>query len=152
MLDRKAPFACRLTGPSVHGISQARILEWVAVSQHRDQTQISCIAGNFFTSWLILFIYVPIIMSVTFKGIHICCYLGVCMGSVTQSCLTLSDPMDCGLPDSSVHGILQARILEWVAISFSRGCHPCSGACLSSLYCSNFSICAAEVSTERNII
>ena len=40
---------------------------------------------------------------------------------VTQSCLTLCDPVDCSLPGSSVHGILQARILEWVAISFSRG-------------------------------
>ena len=39
---------------------------------------------------------------------------------VTQSCLTLFDPMDCSLPGSSVHGILQARILEWVAIPFSR--------------------------------
>ena len=38
---------------------------------------------------------------------------------VTQSCLTLSDPMDCSPPGSSVHGILQARILEWVAIPFS---------------------------------
>ena len=36
-----------------------------------------------------------------------------------QSCLTLSDPMDCSLPGSSVHGIFQARILEWVAIAFS---------------------------------
>ena len=40
---------------------------------------------------------------------------------VTQSCLTLFDPMDCSPPGSSVHGILQARILEWVAISISRG-------------------------------
>ena len=37
-----------------------------------------------------------------------------------QSCPTLCDPMDCSLPGSFVHGILQARILEWVAISFSR--------------------------------
>ena len=37
-----------------------------------------------------------------------------------QSCLTLCDPRDCSLPDSSVPGILQARILEWVAISFSK--------------------------------
>ena len=41
--------------------------------------------------------------------------------SVTQSCLTLCDPMDCNLPGSSVLGISQARILEWVTISFSRG-------------------------------
>ena len=39
---------------------------------------------------------------------------------VAQSCLTLSDPMDCSLPVSSLHGILQARTLEWVAISFSN--------------------------------
>ena len=38
---------------------------------------------------------------------------------VTHSCLTLSDPMDCSLPGSSVHGIFQARVLEWVAIAFS---------------------------------
>ena len=38
---------------------------------------------------------------------------------VVQSCLTLSDPMDCSLPGSSVHGIFQARILEWGAIAFS---------------------------------
>jgi len=36
-------------------------------------------------------------------------------------CMTLCDPMDCSPPDSSIHGISQARILEWVAISFSRG-------------------------------
>ena len=40
---------------------------------------------------------------------------------VTQSCLTLCDPMDCSLPCSSIHGIFQARVLEWIAISFSRG-------------------------------
>ena len=38
---------------------------------------------------------------------------------VAQSCLTLPDPMDCSLPDSSIHGILQARVLEWGAIAFS---------------------------------
>ena len=40
---------------------------------------------------------------------------------ITQSCLTHCDPMNCSLPGSSVLGILQARILEWVAIFFSRG-------------------------------
>ena len=39
---------------------------------------------------------------------------------VTQSCSTLRDPMDCSLPGSSIHGIFQARVLEWVAISFSN--------------------------------
>ena len=45
--------------------------------------------------------------------------MNVC--EVAQSCPTLCDPMDCSLPGFSVHGILQARILEWVTISFSRG-------------------------------
>ena len=40
---------------------------------------------------------------------------------VAQSCLTLFDPMDCSLPCSCIHGIFQARVLEWVAISFYRG-------------------------------
>ena len=40
---------------------------------------------------------------------------------VTQSCLTLCNPMDCRPPGSSIHGIFQARILEWVVIRFSRG-------------------------------
>ena len=40
--------------------------------------------------------------------------------SVTQFCLTLCGPMDCGLLGSSVHGIFQVRILEWVVVSYSR--------------------------------
>ena len=38
---------------------------------------------------------------------------------VTQSCLTLRNPVDCSLPGSSIHGIFQARVLEWGAIAFS---------------------------------
>ena len=68
----------------------------------------------------------------------------LCCCWVTKSCLTLCDPMDCSLPGSSVHGIFQARILEWVAISFSRGsswprdqtrvsCISCTGTWM--LYC-----------------
>ena len=53
-----------------------------------------------------------------------CHFLLQCMkvkseSEVTQSCWTLSYPMDCSLPGSSVHGIFQARVLEWVAIAFS---------------------------------
>ena len=46
--------------------------------------------------------------------------LGMQACSVANSCLTLCNPMDCNLPGSSVRGILQARILEWVATSFSN--------------------------------
>ena len=41
-----------------------------------------------------------------------------------QSCPTLSDPMDCSLPGSSIHGIFQARVLEWGAIAFSDLAQP----------------------------
>ena len=72
----------------------------------------------------------------TVQCMGICCHLGPGLylqsrftsegltrkvSEVVQSCPTLCDPMDCGLPGSSVHGILQARILEWVAISFTNG-------------------------------
>ena len=54
-----------------------------------------------------------------------CHFLLQCMkvkseSQVAQSCLTLRDPMDCSLPGSSIHGIFQARVLEWGAIAFSR--------------------------------
>ena len=50
-------------------------------------------------------------------------YTSICsmLCLVAQSCLILCNPMDCSLPSSSVHGILQARILEWVVYPFSRG-------------------------------
>ena len=57
-----------------------------------------------------------------------CHFLLHCMkvkseSEVAQSCLTPSDPMDCSLPGSSVHGIFQARVLEWGAVAFSAdGC------------------------------
>ena len=52
--------------------------------------------------------------------------IGACLGmcSIPRSCSTLWDPMDCSAPGSSAHGIFQPRILEWVAISSSRGSFP----------------------------
>ena len=70
-------------------------------SSPRNQTHISCIAGRFFTA------EPPEVIS-----------------EVAQLCLTLCNPMDYILPGSSIHGIFQARVLEWVAISFSRGSSP----------------------------
>ena len=106
------PVNCSLSGSCVHGILQARILEWVALPSSRE------------FSW---------------PGIepHLLYRLHWQVGSlplappgkpytaqsvlVAQSCLTLCNPMDCSLPGSSVHVILQARIPEWVVIPFSRG-------------------------------
>ena len=60
--------------------------------------------------------------------------LELLQSEVAQSCLTLCDPTDCSLLGSSVHGIFQARVLEWVAISFSKNCYKqwiniASGSC-----------------------
>ena len=54
------------------------------------------------------------------EWVTICPLIGSGSG-VTQLYLTPCEPIDCSLPGSSVHGIVQARVLEWVAISFSRG-------------------------------
>ena len=73
--------------------------------------------------------------------LNLLCCVCVCVCLVTQSCPILWDPMDCSLPGSSVQGISQARILEWVAISFFRGCtRPRDGTRISCtdrwiLYC-----------------
>ena len=54
---------------------------------------------------------------------------------VAQSCVTLRDPMDCSLPGSSVHGIFQARVLEWVVIAFSEGLFAIATAAKSLQLC-----------------
>ena len=120
---------CNLPCSSIHGIFQARVLEWVAISfsrgsfRPRDRAQVSCIAGRHFTVWG------------TREDSYICVAESLCCSPeiitalfviwlcvwVTQLCLTLCDPMDCSLSGFSSHGILQARVLEWFAISFSRG-------------------------------
>ena len=80
---------CSPLGSSVHGIFQARVLEWAATSFSK-----LCYA--------------------------MLCYAMLCYAKSLQSCLTLCDPRDGSTPDSPVPGILQARTLEWVAISFSN--------------------------------
>ena len=106
------PMDCSLAG-SVHGILQARILEWVFISFSResswlrDQTLVSCvscIAGGFFTHWA---------FNPNKRQLF-------AAAKSLQSCPTLCNPIDGSPPGSPVPGILQARILQWVAISFSN--------------------------------
>ena len=60
----------------------------------------------------------------------------VCVCSVAQACPSLGDPLDCSQPGSSAHGIFQARILEWVAISSSRSSSwPRDRTCVSCVSC-----------------
>ena len=66
---------------------------------------------------------------------------------VAQSCLTLCNPMDFSPPGSSIHGILQARVLEWVAISFSRGSsQPRDRTQVSHIVGRHFTIWATKIS------
>ena len=61
-------------------------------------------------------------MGIDMYTLYVCVCVCVCVCAKSlQSCPTLWDPMDCSPPGSSVHGILQARILEWVAMPSSRG-------------------------------
>ena len=67
---------------------------------------------------------------------------------VAQSCLPLCDPMDCSLPGTSVHGIFQARILGWVAISFSRGSsRPRDQTWVSRIVGRRFTVWATRLNT-----
>ena len=71
-------------------------------------------------------------------------------GEVAQSCPTLCKPMDCSLPGSSVHGIFQAIVLEWIAISFSKGSsQPRDGIQVSHIVDRRFTIWATREVLEN---
>ena len=98
---------CSPAGSSLHEILQARVLVWAAMPFSKESAN-------------------PVI-----KATSLICLLHRQLGSLPlmppvcaqslQSCLTLYDPMDSSPTGSSVHGVVLARILEWVAISSSRG-------------------------------
>ena len=70
------------------------------------------------------------------KDTHALRSCALCCAFITQSCPTLCDPVDCSPPGSSVHGILQARILEWVAVPSSRGSsQPRNQTCFAYISC-----------------
>ena len=74
-------------------------------------------------------------------------------GEVAQSCLTLCDPVDCNLLGFSVHGILQARILEWIAISFSRGSSwPRDQTRVSRIGGRRFSLCTTREAPMAQLV
>ena len=139
---------CSPSGSSIHGISQANILEWVAISfsggssQPGDRTHIPWIDrqiiyhGGTREALTVHYILVIWVSSDTIvKGCAVCAvsegsswsnremtpWSEVKWSGVAQSCPTLCNPMDCSPAGSSIHGIFQARVLDWVAISFPRG-------------------------------
>ena len=137
------PMDCSLPGSSVHGILQARVLERVVMPSSRgsfrprDRTLIpcsSCIAAD---SLLLSRWGSPVPVGVRSKLPLISASLCVCVCVLSlQSCPVVCDLMDCSPPDSSVHGILQARILEWAAMPSSRGSsQPRDRTLVSSVSC-----------------
>ena len=142
--DSLPPYDCSPPDSSVHGISQARILRWVAVSfsrgssQPRDWILISLHYSRFFTTeppgkpHLTCMVDIILLAQYTklftnFIGTN---WIVTLLPKLTrkwkkvlvaQSCWTLCDPKDGSPPGSSVHGIVQARILEWITIPVSRG-------------------------------
>ena len=79
-----------------------------------------------FLFWLFVSLILSCMSSLYILGISP--LSNMCMCSVAQLCLTLCGPMDCSPPGSSVHGILQEKILEWGAISYSGGVFPTQGS------------------------
>ena len=123
------PMDCSPPGSSIHGIFQARVLEWGAIA---FSTHVYPVPTKF---------SVPCIMKVKVL--------------VTQLCPTLCDPMDCSPPGSSVHGILQARILEWTAIpSFpTQGANTGLQHCKQILYrLSHHGMTYTQVSVELKVL
>ena len=123
-----------LPDSSVCGILQARILEWVAMASPKGpRTQGSNLHLLHLLHWqagsspLVPLgnpnqLYSNIKKLNTGAGCHFLLQ-GMKVKSeseVAQSCPTLSDPMDCSLPGTSVHGIFQTRVLEWGATAFSE--------------------------------
>ena len=132
MSDSSQPHDCSLPGSSVHGIFQARVLEWGAIAF--SFTHSAAAAAKLLQSCPTLYYPIDIWQPTrlpcpwdspgknTGVGCH---FLLQCMkvkseSEVVQSCPTLSNPIDCSPPGSSVHGIFQARVLEWGAIAFSE--------------------------------
>ena len=131
------PMDCSLPGSSVHGIFQARVLEWGATAF--SDTYTAAAAAKSLQSCPTLCDSIdgrqPIRLHHHWyspgKNTGVGCrFLLQCMkvkseSEVAQSCLTLYDPLDCSPPGSSVHGIFQARILEWGTIACYFYHFPC---------------------------
>ena len=102
---------CSPPGSSVHGISQARILEWAAISSSRgssrprNQTHVSCPGRRILYHWA----------TREARGLD-----AAAAAKSLQLCPTLRDPIDGSPPGFPIPGIFQARIPEWLAISFSN--------------------------------
>ena len=129
------PMGCSLPGSSIHGIFQARVLEWDAIAFSVYAIQKNVISIFTQSSMLLLSRFSCVRLhrwqptrlphpwdspgKNTGVGGHFLLQCMTVKSEVAQSCPTLSDPMDRSPLGSSIHGIFQARALEWAAIAFS---------------------------------
>ena len=133
------------TGSSVQEVLQAGILEWVAMFSSRSFSPPRDLNSHLLHLSHCQAGFLPLKPPGKSKR---CCkvkWTELKWSEVAQSCLTLCDPVDCSLPGSSAHGILHARILEWVAISFSRGSsRPKDWTCISCIADGFFTVWATK--------
>ena len=123
----KIPFSLCRSNVYIHNLNKRIWKKFPIISFLKRKTNINRYEHVLFD----LFLSIPKkknkIYVLRFLCMSICCL-------VAESCLILCDPMDCSSQGSSVHGITQTRILEWVAISFSRGSSgPKDWTCVSTL-------------------
>ena len=108
-VSQLCPTLCDPMDCMVHGILQARILG-----------NLSLLQGICSIIKLLQFLSTPCYALPLYLGLYFLPSKKWRSSEVTQSCLILCDPMDCSLTGSSIHGIFQAIVLEWIAISFSN--------------------------------
>ena len=151
------PMDCSLPGSSIHGIFQARVLEWGAIAfsdihtskckAHSHENLLEGARSSTLCSlslssvqqqhlpWRLTSNCPLVELLDTYNNSKCECLCCCCLlVLVTHSCLTLCDPMDCSLPGSPVHGILQVRIMKWVAMpSSKRSSRPWDRTCISCI-------------------
>ena len=126
----------------LHGIFQTRVLEWGAIAFSERGMQWVQKRAKWVLQDIYFTMFLPLPWAISiledspqseeysfsrFQGKICCCF-------VTKSCRTFYNPMDCSLPDFSVHVFSQARILEWVAVSISRWSYwPRDQTCVSCI-------------------
>ena len=111
---------CSPPGSSVHGVIQARILEWFAIlfsrgsSWFRDQTQVSCIAGRFFTSWATreAWNYYVILLNVSKASLDLCSSTQYLEGLATHDCSHILDRETAKIQDENSHCIVLLTLLR----------------------------------------
>ena len=131
-------------GSPVPGILQAKTLEWVAISfsnAWKWKVKVKSLSRVWLlaTPWTAAY-QAPLSMGFSrqeyWSGVPLPSLGAWVYAKSVRLCLTLCNPMDCSLSDTSLHGILQARILEWVAMPSSRGSSwPRDRTCVSCISC-----------------